>query len=449
MVSLTLIAWTATAVAVDVPSADVHHATLDNGLDVYVERQSRTDDVALYLKYRVGSRDEVTREKGLAHLFEHLMFERSANVPQDSFDTWLTAAGGWNNAYTSPDETVYYEVFPSGALDLALFLESDRMGFLEAGLDTANLDNQRGVVLQERATGFDQPYGKVGDLLQVIATGPAHPYGVSTIGTVADIEGADIDLVRDFWRRHYRARNATLVIVGNVDPDHALDRVRHWFSDVPDRGLPDPRPARPADHRFVPVDAVLEDDVEERTIALAWPAPEGGHPDAFALEVLASILSGARGTRLDDALYYRSNLATETGAWYDGSEIDGAFYLYAGSPTTPLPTLMARADAVLAKVVKKGVTDAEVARAVRNLVNGTLDATEAVDDRAATILTCVDRYGTPDCLGREVAGYQAVTAADVQRVARQILDPNRRSTLSIVPRGDDGALPGAVVVELP
>jgi len=437
------------ALGVALPSLSPAVHTLDNGLTVIIERHARTDEVALYVKYRVGARDELPREKGLAHLFEHLMFERSAHVPQDGFDTLLTAAGGWNNAYTSHDETVYHMVVPSGALDLALFLESDRMGFLDAGLDAANLDNQRGVVLQERATGFDQPYGKVWDLLQMTVATGEHPSRISPIGTVADVEAFDLPLVRAFWERHCTPQNAVLVIVGNVDPDATLARVTHWFSDVPARAAPAPRPGLPAGWTFEPMNVVLEDNVDDRRVLIAWPTVPATHPDAPALEILSDILSNGRGTRIDDRLYYDANLATETGAWQEGGELDGAFIVLAASPRTPLPRLVKALDRELARVVDQGVSAAEVERAARGRIFGLLDATETVDARAETLLACHDAHGTPDCLAAEVDAYRAVTADDVRRVARTWLDPRRRSTLSVVPRGDAGALPGATPLELP
>ena len=204
---------------------EVHptEVTLDNGLRVLLLPDLRTDTVALHLTFGVGSRDEASDEHGCAHLFEHLMFEGSAHVPRDQFDTWLSAGGGENNAFTDVDQTAYVMTFPSGALDLALFLESDRLGFLDAGLDPENLANQQQIVLQERAEGYAEPNGRDTDVLMRLLFPPDHPYHHPTIGTVAAIEGFDLDGVRAFWERHYRPNNAALVLVGRFDTDHALD----------------------------------------------------------------------------------------------------------------------------------------------------------------------------------------------------------------------------------
>src|SRR5690606_22718507 len=173
--------------------ASVH--TLDNGLVVILEEDHRTDQVALHLHYGVGARDELPGEYGCAHLFEHVMFEGSANVGPNQFDALLTGAGGWNNAYTSEDETAYYLALPSGALDLALFLESDRMAFLDAGLTQGNLENQQAVVLQERDQGYAEPNGRDFDALTRLAFPEGHPYHHPVIGTVDDVSGFRLDAV--------------------------------------------------------------------------------------------------------------------------------------------------------------------------------------------------------------------------------------------------------------
>jgi zinc protease len=428
--------------------------TLDNGLQVLLLEDHRTDTVALHLSYGVGARDEREGELGCAHLFEHLMFEGSANVPVDKFDEWLTAGGGQNNAFTSADETAYFETFPAGALDLALFLESDRMGFLDAGLVPENLENQQLVVLQERAEGYAEPNGRDLDTLDRLVFPPGHPYHHSVIGTVADIEGFDIDGVRQFWGRHYKPGNAVLALVGNFDADDALAKVRHWFSDVPGRGEA-PRRAEPtgAPTGAPLASGVIEDDVEERTAYLVWETVPVGHPDEPALDVLASVLSNGRGTRLDDALYYRSDLASAVGAYPYAMDLTGVFTVYAASPDTPLAKLEAKIRKETDRIAAKPPSAAEVARAKRAIRGALLDALERVDGKAHRLVDCWKRSGTADCLGGEWARIDAVTPADLSRVAADHLggEPFR---LSNVPRGQAAAaLPGpsgpAVTVELP
>jgi len=427
--------------------ATVH--TLSNGLVVVLEEAHRTDEVALHIRYRVGARDELDAERGCAHLFEHLMFEGSANVPPNKFDEWLTAAGGSNNAFTNRDQTAYHMTFPSGAIDLALFLESDRLGFLDAGLDLANLENQQAVVLQERAEGYDEPHGRDIDTLTRLQFGLGHPYNIPVIGTVKDIEGFELDAVRSFWNRHYRPDNAVLALVGHFDSDQVLGRLEHWMGDVP---------AKPADSSarvehdpgwaFEPATGVVYDNVEDRTLYISWPTVPIGHPDEPALDVLSYMLEGGRGTRLDDKLYYKSRLATDDGVFSWTSEVDGQFVVYATSPDTPLRKLNKVMRKVVAGVIKKPPSNEEIVRAKRSIRSWVLDSLEYPEDRAQILADCYHQTADPNCLAAEWARYEAVNSADLVRVVQTYL-VGEGVTLSVVPMADEGAMPGAAEVELP
>lgn len=436
------------AQAADPLAVEVTTHTLDNGLTVVLSEDHNTDTIVLHLHYGVGGRDEREREFGAAHLFEHLMFEGSANVPNNAFDTWLTSAGGWNNAFTSEDQTAYYMAFPSGALDVALMLESDRMGFLEAGIDEENLANQQKVVLQERAEGFGEPHGRDWDAVQVIGWPAGHGYQHSVIGTIADVEGFEVDAVVDFWKRHYRPRNAVLTLVGNFESDAALERVEHWFSDVPDPGPPEKR-AEAADVELPVADHLLEDDVEDRTLVLLYPGVHEGHDDEAALEVLSSWLSGGRGTRLDDPLYFDKSVLTAVAAWSMVSDIGGRFVFYLQDDDQTLPKVLKRFDKELAKALKKPPTDAELSRAKQAARSSLLDAVESLTSRARVLTECQRLHGKASCLPDMAARIEAVTAEDLLRVAERYLVPEKRATLSVVPEGDDGAIEGAVEVVLP
>ncbi len=425
--------------------------TLPNGLVVLVLEDHRTDATAVHLTFSVGSRDEEAGELGCAHLFEHLMFEGSRNVPVNKFDEWLTLAGGDNNAYTSGDVTAYHESFPSGALDLALFLESDRLGFLDAGLLPENLANQQKVVLQERAEGYAEPNGRDWDTMSRLQYPADHPYHHPVIGTVGDIEGFALDNVVGFWREHYRARNAVLAIVGNVDPEAALASARHWFSDVPDAGPPSPRagspaldPARPRAH------AVVEDDVEERTLYLVWDGLPAGHADEPALDLASYVLSNGRGTRLDDALYYLKPRTSSVFTYASFNDLSGELVVGLSSPETPLPKLAKLARKEIDRLASSGPTAEELARAKKSVRSGLLDALESPEGKAELLAECWRLRGEADCLSAEVARYDAVTAGDVARVVRALLVDAEPWSVSNVPRGDAAsAMPGAAPVELP
>jgi zinc protease len=446
-----LLWWTSLTVARAAEPLDLPASveTLDNGLTVLLLEDHRTDTVALHLSFGVGSRDELAGERGCAHLFEHLMFEGSRNVPQDKFDEWLSAAGGDNNAWTSEDETAYFMNFPSGALEVALFLESDRVGFLDAGLVQGNLENQQKIVLQERAESYAEPNGRDQDSLSRLFWPAEHPYHHPVIGTVADIEGFELEAVRAFWERHYRPRNAVLALVGNFDKAEALELVKLWFSDVPDRGPPIDRGPKTLSAQVTPKAGLVEDDVEERTVYLAWPTVDELHTDVPAIEIMSYILSGGQGTRLDDPLYFQSKLASDVGAFHSPGDLAGEFVIYATSPGTPLLKLQAKVDKQVAALIKKPPTQAEVDRARLQIRGYLLDVLERPGLKAQMLVDCFRQRGTPDCLQEEDARYRAVTPADVQRVAAKYLSAEP-VTLSIVPRKDSAsALPGSVPVELP
>jgi predicted Zn-dependent peptidase len=446
--------WLALSAYASDPAAElVTHptvSTLPNGLIVILEENHRTDTVALHLTYGVGSRDEKPGEIGCAHLFEHLMFEGSEHVPSNKFDEWLTVAGGDNNAYTSEDVTAYHMTFPSGALDLGLFLESDRMGYLLAGVTDEAVANQRKVVLQERAEGYAEPNGRDWDALTRLTWPEDHPYHHPVIGTVADIEGFTAAGTRAFWKAHYRPSNGVLAVVGNFDSAAALAAITSWFSDVPEtEGKSERLGAFVPGTKWAPANGYIEDDVEERTIYLAWRTVPIGHKDEPALDILERVLSGGRGTRIDDRLYFESTKATSVFAYHAVSEIGGMFILAASSPDTSLEKLGKLLGQEAGYIPQSPPTAAELERARESIRTDWLDALEDPASRAELLVECQRSTGRPDCLVDEWKRYAAVTADDVARVERTYLDPETVVSLSVVPRGDKLYLLGATPVELP
>ena len=448
MIAITLLSALALAETPPETTAQVHQ--LENGLTVILEEARRTDTVALHLHYGVGARDEQDGEQGCAHLFEHLMFEGSRSVPGNSFDSWLTTAGGSNNAWTSEDATAYHMTFPSGATDLALFIESDRMGFLRDGLTSENLTNQQSVVLQERAEGYDGPNGRDLDALNRLAFPEGHPYHIPIIGTIDDITGFELEGVRAFWERFYRPRNATLAIVGNFEHDAMLERIQHWFSDVPDAGPAHPRVTEQPKTDWTAAAGMLEDSVEDYTVYLSWPTVPLDHPDAEALEILSWILNYGRGTRLDDALYYNSNLASAVSATAWQSEIDGQFVISASTARPTLPRLVRKIERILDDLRRRPPAPEELEKAVRIIQNRFLDTFESPEDRAEFFVDCQRRFGTPNCASTVWDLYAKVTADDIRRVTETYLRDDHRVTLSVVPLGEaKAALRDANPVVLP
>lgn len=452
MCSLLLLALSqGPALAADPFQPELLVETLPSGLTVVVDEQHRTGDVAVHVQYRVGSRDEVAGQRGAAHLFEHLMFERSEHVPQDMFDTWVTAAGGQNNAWTDTDATAYHMLLPAGGLDLALFLESDRMGFLESALDWENLKNQQDVVIQERAEGYAEPHGMDWDALQHLLFDASHPYHLPVIGTVGDVRAFSKERARDFWRRHYAPENAVLVIVGHVDAEEAMARARHWFSDVPPREGPAPLAAPPVEALTAgpPRDGRLLAPVADWTLYLAWPAPPRGHPDEPALELLSYVLSYGRGTRLDEEIYFGRRFATWSNAWLDAG-LSGSMFVVGGTVPEPRTRRLERLmEKAVRGVVRTPPADWELARARAAIKSALLDQMESPEARAEWWADCWAATGTPDCLDEEWARYERVDVGDLVAVAERWLRPETRVSLSVVPEWAGGGLAGAERVELP
>lgn len=427
--------------------ATVHQ--LENGMTVVLEPQTRTDVIALNFEFGVGARDEGDGEYGCAHLFEHLMFEGSANVPTNAFDTWLKAAGGDNNAWTSEDRTVYTMSFPSGALDLALFLESDRLGFLDSGLDQENVSNQQLVVLQERNQGYAEPGGRTWDALSRVHFPADHPYHHPVIGTVADIEGFQIDKVRSFWERHYRSQNAVLTLVGNFDPEHALERIEFWFSDVPDRGpaverVEPPAPAGQAEAQS----GVLGEETEDRTLFMLWDTAHAGHEDEAALDVAAWVLSGGRGTRLSQALLEGRPMADEADSLHYASDLSGQFGVYASSHKTPLAKLEKVMLSEVSRLAEEPPTPDEIERAKSQIRSGMHRAMERPQSRAEALSDCLRMMGQPNCMQQRWQQVEAVGSDEVAKNVQTWLgsEPTR---LFVVPNSDVSKLGDVPPVELP
>jgi zinc protease len=450
LLALSLAAEPSAAPAPPDPLAvDARVTALPNGLRLVVEAQHRTDEVGLHLHVGVGARDERDGERGLAHLFEHLMFEGSANAPGNAYDAWLTAAGGDNNAFTTQDETAYHATFPSGALELALFLESDRLASLPAALTAENVSNQVDVVLQERAQGYAAPHGRDFDALCRLVWPEDHPYHVPVIGTVADLEGATVERSAAFFERWYAPANVVLGVVGNLSPDAVVERAVHWFSDVPSRPVAARWPGGAGSRRDGAVHGTLEDNVEDFTVHLAWPAGGLLDPDRFALEIAASILSDGRGTRLDE-LYYRRSWIRGTSAQLWAGEVDGMFLVSASTDRPARAAALERAvSRTLRRLADRGPTDDELTIARQRYRGRLVQSLERPRDRAEVLVDCVRLYGDPDCSRAHWAAVQALSPGDIRAALTRAFD-GPRARLWVVPSGRLGEVPAPPrPVELP
>ena len=430
---LALAAAPAAAQEVSIP-----HTTfeLPNGLKVIVAEDHSTPVVAVNVWYHVGSGYERPGRTGFAHLFEHVMFEGSKNVKEGDFDNLLEAAGASNNGSTNTDRTNYYEILPSNALPLALWLEADRMGGLLDAMSQSKLDGQRDVVKNERRQRVDNvPYGRAFETVLAALYPATHPYSWPVIGSMADLSAASLDDVKEFFRTYYAPNNATIVVAGSFDRDSVKTWVERWFGGIP-RGpalppRPEPAPVKLAKDTVL----VLEDRVQLPRFWYTWPTVKGYAPDDAALDVLGYVLAGDKSSRLYKRLVYDAQVAQSVSAFQDGSRLAGIFMIDVTPKPGQSPTrLAAMAEEELVRVQREGITERELARAKNSIRSSFLDRLAGVYGKAELINTYNYFVGTPDWVRQDAARYDGLTAADVQRVARQYL-AQPKVVLSVVPEG--------------
>ena len=409
--------------------------TLPNGLTVLLAPDSAAPTVAVDVWYHVGSKNEAPGRTGFAHLFEHVMFTGSGHVPYGVHDRLTMGVGGSNNGSTSNDRTNYYEVVPSNYLQTALWLEADRMGWLLDELDSAKFVAQRDIVQNERRQGVDNvPYGLVGEIMAEAMYPKGHPYSWPVIGYLSDLQASSLDDVKQFFRTYYAPNNATLAIVGDFQPDSAKAWVARWFGDVP-RGPEIRRPVVAPAPLAAEKRLVHEDRVQVPRLYLRWPTVGDGHADGAALQLLGSILAGARTARLTKALVYDRPLAATVSAGQGTSEEVGAFSVtITPRPGTGLGDLERLADSIVARLVADGPTADELTRAKAGAEYALVSSLESPLERAELLLEGQVYRGDPAAFQQDLRALQAATAADVQRVARTYLTPNR-IVLSVVPLG--------------
>ena len=425
------------AAAQQVPAIPFERYTLPNGLQVILHEDHSVPLVAVDVWYHVGSGNEEPGRTGFAHLFEHIMFMGSEHVPVGAFDQWLEAAGANNNGSTNGDRTNYYEWMPSNALPLALWLEADRMGWLLPTMDQSKLDLQRDVVKNERRQSYDNvPYGRAYETLAAALYPAGHPYHWPTIGSMADMSAASLEDVTNFFRTYYAPNNATLSIAGDFRSDSVRAWVERYFGGIP-RGpdLPPP-PAVPAVTIARDTFLVLEDKVQLPRVYQAWHTVKAFHPDDAPLVLLADILTSGKTSRLYRALVYDRQLAQDVRASQDGARLDGDFAIIVTPRPDVAPSEVAAIiDAELRRIVDSGVEAREMERARNSIRADFLDNIAGVLGKADQLATYNYYVGNPDFVRQDAARFDAVTAADVQRVAREYL-ARPRVVLTVVPEGE-------------
>jgi predicted Zn-dependent peptidase len=430
--------FAATAVAAARPTrapAKITDTTLPNGLRVLIQEDHAAPVFSIVVNYNVGSRNERQGRTGFAHLFEHMMFKGSENVGQNEHPYLMFMNGGNMNGTTDKDRTLYYETLPSNQVDLALFLEADRMRSLSSTITKENLENQINAVQEERRLRVDNvPYGKVLELLPEMAY-QNFGYKHSVIGSMADLSAATVQDVVDFFRMYYAPNNAILAIVGDVDTKTTLEKVKKYFNGVARQPNPpkvdETEPAQNEERRQTLDDALAR----LPRLDMAYHVPAASSADYDALTVLSSVLSSGRSSRLYESIVRQQQLATGAFAGVQESRGPGLFQVQATpTPGKSVAELEAAIDAEFEKVKNGPIADWELEKArvaARRSYVSTLGSSLA---RAVTMSQNAMFYNDPDLLAKRQARIEKVTAADVQRVAKQYLVKTNRSVVVTMPK---------------
>ena len=415
---------------------DYQKFELDNGLDVVLHEDHSDPVVAVYVYYHVGSGREELGRSGFAHLFEHMMFQGSENVGDDQHFKYVQEAGGTLNGTTALDRTMYYEVLPSNQLEVALWLEADRMGFLLPAMTQEKLDNQREVVKNERRQNYEnRPYGLVYETLARNLYPHGHPYSWTTIGSMEDLSAASMEDVGSFFRRWYGPNNATIAIGGDIDPEATLALVERYFGSIP-RGpevdAPEPRPITLASDKRI----VLEDKVQLPQLSWTWTTVPMEHQDEAALDLLASALSANRSAILDKALTVDEELVSMVSAGNQSSELAGQFTITVRSqPGVHVDDIAQRVEGLLAQVATEGIQEERLTRLKNRYEAQLVRGLETVSSRTRVLAEGNLYHDQPDHLKASLARTMAVTADDVQRVCQQYLIGRPSVCISVVPEG--------------
>jgi predicted Zn-dependent peptidase len=420
-----------------VPLVTFTDERLENGLRVIVAEDHLAPVAAVNLWYDVGSKHEQPGRTGFAHLFEHVMFQGSAHVGKAEHIALIQAAGGTMNGTTWLDRTNYFETMPSHQLELALWLEADRMGTLLDALSQENLDNQREVVKNEKRWSYDnRPYGSWNEKLQAYLFPPEHPYHHPTIGSMEDLDAASLDDVKDFFRTWYAPNNAVLAVVGDVDPDRVREWVARYFGRIPanpdlptlpDLSLP---PTLDGERR-----ETIHDRVPLPRVYVGFRAPPFGDPRLDALDVASQIVAGGKGSRLHRRLVRDERIAQDVAFFTLGFVAGGS--VSAGWATVRPGVDVARVEATLheelERLAREPVSDDELARARALVEADELGALQRVEERADRLAMHATLFDDPDLVNRMLGRYLAVTADQIREVAAQVLRPDNRVVLTYLP----------------
>ena len=423
----------AESVAATVPSLQVTRARLDNGLRVVMSEDHTVPTVAVAVYYDVGSRDEQKGRSGFAHLFEHMMFQGSANVGKGEHFSLIINRGGDANGTTSNDRTNYFQTLPANELALGLWLEADRMRSLE--VTQSNFENQRQTVMEERRQRIDnQPY--IPSMLRIneLAYGDYWPYAHSTIGDMQDLVDAPLEAVQEFFDTYYAPNNAVLSISGDFDPKEAMRLVQKYFGDIPARErkpFVEPPPPNQTEER---TETMYDPNATLPAFHIAYHIPPNRTPDHYALEMLAMVLGDGESSRLYQSLVKKREICQDIAVGTDDRRGPDLFSVWAvmssGHPPKEAQEVI---YAELRRIAKRGITAREIEKAKNRMRASFVFGLQSNMARAMHLAEFELYWGDANLLLLELDHYLAVSRADIQRVAKKYFTPRNRTVLDVLP----------------
>jgi len=417
---------------------DYQKYSLPNGLEVILYPKQGIPLVSLNIWYKVGSGNEKEGKTGFAHLFEHMMFQGSENIPKEKHFHYIQEAGGSLNGSTSIDRTNYYESVPSNFLEMILWMESDRMGFLLESLTQEKLDNQKSVVMNERRERYDnQPYGKAFETIFSNLYPKDHPYHWPTIGWMEDIEKFNIEDVQSFFKKYYAPDNATLVLSGDFEPGKAKELIELYFGGLKGNGGVE-QVITPDFHLVETKEIVMEDDVQLSRIYMAWHSCKAFEKDDAALDILSDQMGGSKNARLYKSLVHEKQMALDVSVFQYSGRYDGSFIIVATAiPGVEITDLRKEILAEINLMAQKGISDEEMTRS-KNSIKSTFIYSIQNLDTISDHLNYYNFYmGEPDYFNADIARYQQTDKEDVREVCEKYLQ-KPFVELQIIPRNNKG-----------
>jgi len=407
---------------------------LPNGLHVILHHDDRTPNVMVSLMYHVGAKNEDPARTGFAHFFEHLMFEGSENIGRGEYFKMIMAAGGSLNANTSQDRTYYYENMPSNQLELALWMESDRM--FHAKIDTIGVNTQKGVVIEERKQAYDnRPYGTFTEELGKRAF-TKHPYQWQTIGYPDHIRAATFDDIKNFYDTYYVPNNCVLIIAGDYEEKQTREWINKYFGSIPKGTLPIYRPSIVEPPQTTEIRDVVYDNIQLPAIFMAYHTPAMGTKEAYAMDVLTQILSGGASSRLKTNLDDKG-LTVESAAFTFGTENPGLLYVLAipnmGNSLDEIETIL---TAEIERMSKEMVSEEEFQMAMAAKEFAVAARLQSLAGKSEELANNYTYFKDAGLVNKELENYEAVTREDVQNVAKKYLQTNSRVVLHYLPMSE-------------